>query len=218
MKSVVILCGPEYPDEAAGMLGRALDQIALPPDIEVFKEVGRGVTRERLAQILQQTQGSNQIKIFVGHGTDDALLGPNYAGCVGEFIESKEYSKLYDRDLVNSENACLFAFCCNSASALGEHFSSAPGRTFLGFDNLIGYELANDECVTVWTKIIQLISEEIVRDGRVSAAHEESLKQLYTDAIDYFRNGDGRRNESKVEMMLCLINHRRYLKRFGGDA
>jgi hypothetical protein len=218
LKSVVILCGPEYPEEAAGLLGRALNNVSFPKEVEVFKEFGEGVTRERLEQILKQTEGTNQIKIFVGHGTDEALLGPDYAGCKGQLVESTAYSRLYDRDLVNTETGCLFAFCCNSAAELGPYFSAAPGRTFLGFDNLIGYELSNEECVTVWTKIIQLISEEIVRDGYVSERHEESLRQLYTDAIDYFRNGDGKKNDSKLEMILCLINHKRFLKRFGGNA
>ncbi len=212
----LILCGPDYGDGATEILGRCLEEITVAEGIKVFYEIGKDVTRERIIQNLNETKGYNRIKIFVGHGATNALLGPVYDGCLKEVIEGKEFSKLYDDQLVNREISSLFAFCCNSSQILGPLFTSHPGRTYLGYSVNIGYDLSNDECTNIWKQIILLISEEIVRDGTITDRHENSLRQLYTDAIAYFMSGKGENNDSRLNMLIGLIRHRQYLQRYGG--
>lgn len=216
-ETVVLLLGPAYEDDPANLLAEALRDITLPPGIDVYTEIGILLTRERVEEILEATRGKNRIKIFIGHGTDGALLGESYEGCIGVYVDGRQYSKLYDTDLLSSECACLFAFSCSTAKDLGAKFAVGE-NTYMGFNNLIGYELSNEECSLVWRKIIQLTAEEIIRDGHISDFHEDSLSRLYSDAIDHFQNGPGRKNDSNLEMLICLLTHKKHLKRFGGYA
>lgn len=213
----LILCGPEY-DEATKIIGSWLNDLEIPEGVKTYPAIGQDVTRETVIDLLEQTRGTRGVKIFAGHGSDDALLGPPYDGCTREVVDGREFSVVYDAAMLNRGPSALFAFCCKSAKKLGTRFMELPGRSFLGYEGNIGYDLTNEECINVWRKIIHLISKEIVEDGAITEAHEASLQSLYDDAIEYFMSGPGRNNDRNVETLIVLTKHKSFLKRFGGTT
>ena len=213
----VIIWGPEY-DEATQIIGSWLDEIPVPKGMSKHSAIGKDINKDDFNQILDETEGTNRIKIFGGHGSPDALLGPVYENCARTVIDGNEFAVLYDETSIRDGSAALFAFCCKAGGKLGIRFAESGERTFLGYDGNIGYDLDNEECQKVWGTIIQIVSREIIKDGEIAKKHEDLLRKLYDEALEYFRDGQGKENDRALETVILLMQHKKFLRRIGGSS
>jgi hypothetical protein len=190
-----------------------LREIESPPDISRHSVIGKTVTRNDIAQSLEHTIDSRRVKVFCGHGSEDALLGSPYDGCQMVTLNGESYSVLFDATMISDHPSALFAFCCKSASKLGNDFVSPGGRTFLGYAENIGYDLSNEECQQSWKNIITRVAEEIVKDGEIKRKHLELLNSLYDEAIEQYMYGAGKNNDRALDMAMYLLRHQKYMRR-----
>ena len=208
----ILLIGAES-DELTGILCHYLDELDLPSEFSSRRLIGTIVAREEVVLLLDSIKGKKRIKIFCGHGSETALLGLPKTDTPLVRIDGRDFSSIYDEDLIGIDQSALFALCCNAGQSLGSKFISITGRTFMGYSGRIGFDLSDEQCRRVWKKIIQTICTEIAKDGYIGVHHEATLRQLYDDAIDYFRNGEGKDNDRAIGTILNLMQHKKRLLR-----
>ena len=212
----VILCGAEC-DELTGILKEWLKDIPVPPEINKHLLVGNSVERGEVTQLLEVVKENQSVKIFVGHGAPNALLGPPLDEATIIQIDGKEFAVLYDADSARLGPDTLFAFCCYSALDLGEKFIALGDRTFLGYTAKLPLDLDNEQCQKVWKSLFHTISLEIIKDGAIAARHEGLLIDLYNEVYDFFRHGEGKNNDRTITNLMYIVRHKKLLRRLGGS-
>ena len=186
--------------------------LRLPFGMARHSLVGPGVSRADVERALAATAGLKRVKVFIGHGTRGALLGPPQGDANDIVSKGTSYSVLYDSGMVDANPSALFAYGCNAGKQLGKDFCGHPGRSFLGFRDEVFLLLADDEredCMRVWKDIIQKVTGCIVRDGAILPKHEEMLRKLFDRHLAFFQKGRGRNNREDALYMDLILNGQR---------
>lgn len=147
------------------------------------------------------------ILIFAGHGNNSALLLPQYAQ-----IENR--SIFYNTHYLHLGPQTLLAFCCNSATELGLEFKFSKDRTFLGFSGEINFLMAEGECTEWWRKIFHELASKTISDGKISEEMREQAEKIYQEAYNYFRYGEGKKNEYAFWMRAFIHEQKQLLNIF----
>lgn len=174
--------------------------------------VGQRVSRAEVEGALRATEGLKRVKVFLGHGTRAALLGPPQGNADDIVSKGVSYSVIYNAEMVGPNPSALFAYSCNSGKQLGSAFCGPPGRSFLGFEDETFLLLADEEeaeCMRVWKDILQKMAGGIVNDGTILPKHEEMLRKLYDRHLAFFQKGKGRRNREDALYMDLILNSQR---------
>jgi hypothetical protein len=190
-----------------------LGRLKIPQGIIKYSAIGSSVDRNEFTRILKETIGSKTVVIFVGHGAPDALLGPPLEEGINVQIDGVRFSVLYDESVVGLGPDTLFAFCCYSASRLGDIFVASGNRTFLGYTKKLPLDFDNEQCQRIWESLLHNISLEIINDGVITKKHEDLLRELYDEAYDFFRNGKGRNNDRNITNLMYILRHKKILRR-----
>ena len=199
----VLVWIPSYDSDPSPM-ERWLDGLWYPWGTKRCAEKGPNLRRDTVVRHLRETEGFERVKIFLGHGTTDALLGPAEGNESDLFSNDTSYSAIYDEELINSNPSALFAFCCFSGIDLGPNFCKEPGRSFLGYRAEIYVPLLDKQCRDEWRTIIRIIASEIIRDGVIDDRHAGRLKALYDHYLNHYIVGPGRKN---TEVSLYMAMH-----------
>lgn len=209
MRRAVIVWVPSY-DPNPSPLERLLDGMEFPWGAKRYFEKGPNVNRDRVIRNLRDTEGYERVKIFLGHGTQDALLGPGEGQETDILSNNGTFSAIYDKGLVNTNPSAMFAFCCDSGVELGPDFcNNSPERSFLGYKTRIYVPLFDKDCQAVWRRIIRGITSEIIRDGAVDARHEHRLKELYATCLSDYIVTHGKRDPDVALLMAMYLNSQR---------
>lgn len=123
------------------------------------------------------------VEIFLGHGQDDALLGPSQGLFQGLF---KSHAPFYEMGMISTLPSSLFAYSCFSAKKFGLKYSSSQNKVFMGFMDkvFLPYEVLSE-----LKRIFQDVAEDIVKKGKIEKFHEERFKGLITDLMENVRAG-----------------------------
>jgi len=205
MRQAVIVWIPSY-DSGPSPLERLLDGLEIPWEAKRCFEKGPHVSRDTIVRNLRDTEGYERVKIFLGHGTKNALLGPGEGKETDLFSDDAAFSAIYDEGLINPNPSALFAFCCHSGLELGPAFCKSPARSFLGYRTRIYVPLFDKDCRAVWQEIIRGIVSEIVRDGVITARHVHRLKELYANCLSDYLVGPGKKDPDVTLLMSMYLN------------
>lgn len=203
----VLLWAPAY-DELTRHVSSWFQGIRLLDEVPKQANIGNTISQKEIADILQATQAQKTIKIFGGHGTSNALLGPPHPNHPKISLNGRSHSILYTADMTLSDTSCLFAFACEAGQLLGEDFCSSNDRSFLGYKNTLFFEVANQECIDSWRTVFQTMASKIARTGKILPEYEQHLKDLYYREFLYFENGVGKKNNRRFLMLMYLDQHR----------
>lgn|SRR5262249_53222395 len=162
---------------------------------------------------LAETSDVVRVKVFCGHGTDRALLGPAKPARQTGGVRSSGHGIWYDARMLKPKGngpSSLFAFCCRAAERFGREFAASGERSFLGFNADIPLELTEREYEDCFRRIIHSIVKDIVNDGCILKEHRSRLRRLYETELEQFRRAE--------DLMLAahLLEHRNSI-RFWGD-
>jgi hypothetical protein len=185
--------------------------LKLPRGVTPYVSLGQLFSRQEMQNSLSVTSGLKRVKVFFGHGTNDALLGPPQGTNADILVNGKKFSIVYDSSMITTNPAALFAFCCNAGVELGKDFSQPADRSFLGFtsDIFVVFDEDDKECSDVWKTIIREVSTQIIKDGKITLKHEELLSRLYDQYLSYFQHGKGSHNEENAFYMILSLNEQR---------
>lgn len=212
---VVILCSPAY-TPLTGYTGKWLEDVTIPSGVEGHRLTGEAAAFKEL--IADQAPGERKhITIFCGHGSDDALLGPPHDD--EEDIQDRQgnrHSILYSADRFQPNPKVLFAYCCNSANALGTRFQATQDASFLGFNGELFFVLGDDQCMGTLKEIVKQTAEQIIMDQKITETHEDLLKESYQQAYEYYMTGNGRENPYWWLMTMYLLQHKNLVQRHAG--
>jgi hypothetical protein len=189
-----------------------LSRLKMPPGIARYFITGPQASRAEVERVLSSTRGLKRVKVFLGHGTRDALLGSPQGDTNDIVSDGKPYSVLYDSGMTSANPSALLAYGCNAAQKLGKDFSALPMHSFLGFEGEVILLLADDEqeeCMRVWKDIIQKMATRIIRDGAILPKHAEILRNLYDRHLAYFQKGRGKNNREDALFMNLILNGQR---------
>lgn len=216
-RCAVILCAPSY-DEITRHTRDWVQAITVSADRE-YVLLGSDANRAQMIRCLEETKGYKRIKIFLGHGVPDALLGaPEKSGSHARDYGGEKHEAIYDLELINMVPSALFAFSCRSGLELGKRFCLIEGRNFLGYVDYVPLDVINKECAQTWKTIVGTISSEIIRDRDVLPKHETRLKDLYYEALMYFHQHQGKNNDEAFLMMMYLLHHQNNLRLYRGPT
>jgi hypothetical protein len=174
--------------------------------------VGQAAMRAEMEGALQATNGLRRVKIYLGHGTRDTLLGPPQGNADDIISKGASYSIIYDSAMTGANPSALFAYGCNSGKQLGKIFCENPDRSFLGFKGEVILLLSDeeaDECMSVWKDIIQKMGGSIIRDGAILPKHEQMLRTLFERHLSYYQKGRGKQNREDALYMNLILNSQR---------
>lgn len=209
----VLLWSPLYDDdERTQYLNTWLQELRQALEEEQTVVVGPHATREEALNSLSETRGAVIIKVFCGHGNDDALLGPPDEGSTLVSIGSQRHAIWYHESMIEplaGGAVSLFAFCCRTANKLGKRFGSFPNRFFLGYNADLPFELTEKEYEDSYRRIIHTIVREIARERSVSDRHRVRLRELYASEIN-------RLSRSQDLFIAAHLNEHRRSVRFRG--
>lgn len=189
-----------------------LSSLKTPPGIARYFITGPQASRAEVDRVLSATRGLKRIKVFLGHGTRDALLGQPQGNANDVVSDGKSYSVLYDSSMTSENPSALLAYGCNAAQKLGKDFSARPMHSFLGFKGEVILLLADDEqeeCMQVWKDIIQKVTSRIIKDGAILPRHAATLHDLYDRHLAYFQKGRGKTNREDAFFMNLILNGQR---------
>ena len=212
---VVILYSPAY-TPLTGYTSKWLEDVMIPSGVVEHRLTGGTTTLNEL--MAEAASGERKhITIFCGHGSDDALLGPPLDN--EQDVQDRngtKHSVIYGTDQFQPNPAVLFAFCCNSANALGTRFEATQDASFLGFNGELVFVLADDQCMDTLKGIVKQTAEQIIMDQKITETHEVLLKKSYQQAYDYYMEGNGRDNPYWWLMTMCLLQHKKLVRRYHG--
>lgn len=206
---VVLLWGPGY-DRLTFHTSEWIDRLAAELQLSDHALVGDSVSRENVIRSLAQTKGMRRVKIFFGHGVEDALLGPPQKTAAGAVSRFAGHSSLYDQALIeplDQGESSLYAFCCRAGVILGQEFGSSSRRAFLGYQIDLPLEIGNPGCLAAWQRVTSTITIEIIEAGRIYPEHRSRLEDLYREEIDRFVAGADKSNDKRLIMMMYLRRH-----------
>ena len=189
-----------------------LSRLRMPRGIARYFITGPKASRTEVERVLESTRGLKRVKVFLGHGRRDALLGPAQGDGNDIVSDGKLYSVLYDSDMISENVSALLAYGCNAAQKLGKDFCMLPTHSFLGFEGEVILLLADDEkeeCMCVWKDIILKVAHKIIKDGAILPKHAEMLRDLYDRHLAYFQKGRGKNNREDALFMNLILNGQR---------
>lgn len=192
-------------------------RLRVPLGIQRYVFLGKHGNRRNLENALQESSDLDKLIVFLGHGDDDALLGPPLHDGSDVQVDGQAFSRIYDSTMMGANRNALFAFCCKAGIKLGPQFARSEKNSFLGFDSNVFLILDDEdrECTNVWKSIIRTVSHRVIKDGEISAKHVQLLRKLYDKYLMYFQQGKGKNNrENAFYMILTLSEQRASLRRY----
>src|SRR5437764_193139 len=84
-------------------------RLRVPRGVRRYMSLGLRVSRADMENALELTKGLSNVKIFFGHGTEDALLGPPAGDESDLVVNGKSFSIIYDSEMIGADPDALFA-------------------------------------------------------------------------------------------------------------
>lgn len=196
----VLLCAPSH-DRLTRFTSALFDGI---PDLgapTVLYKIVQPTAYDQLLDTLPHGRTTKVALIFAGHGTPTSLLGPGVNQDSTNY--EKTFSCFYDDSFLNIGPKIMLAFCCSAGADLGESFRPTKGRTFMGFDQPIGFVMQDGVYIDWWRTILHRSTLEVIH-AETPQKIEVVVKGLYRSALSYFSSPQGRKKQWALWMRMTL--------------
>jgi hypothetical protein len=183
-KVVILLCGPRH-DRLTEFTSNLLDGFPSdfgPPMVCKFEEP---LSYDHLLDELAIGPEAGDIAlVFSGHGTLDSLQGPG--SVTNSPDQSLSRSRFYDDSFLHLGPRLMVAFCCHAAVGLGRSFEvKTSDRTFVGFNDLIGF-VTKGRVYEEWFRKILQVSALAVLEDRDGEQLRDAVRNVYKEALAFF--------------------------------
>jgi hypothetical protein len=188
---LILLCAPSHDDltEYTSKLLENFPDLGAPTKL---RKIESPLTYDQLLAELSINPETTQIAlVFCGHGEPASLRGPGAHPGAPDY--KTRQASFYDDSLLHIGPMFMLAFCCSAATALGgayEHKTS--GRTFIGFDDEIGF-VKRDGVYAEWCRKILHTAASTMLNATDINDLERPIREVYKDAISFFDPSTGQR-------------------------
>jgi len=199
---VILLVAPSY-DDLTEYTSKLLENFPQVGASTILCKLESPMTySELLSQHSIDPLATEVALIYCGHGENDSLLGPGAHPSAPDYRTT--HSSFFNESYMPIGPKFLLAFCSNAANGLGNSYHYMTNeRTFIGFDEEIGFVLEEGPYAEWWRKIIHGLALAMLSAPDVNAMESSALR-LYRDALSFFSSEGGRKLEWALIMRLYL--------------